>query len=89
MAEVREAIDALDREVVELLGRRFEYVKAATRFKTSEADVRAPERLAAMLQQRREWAEAAGLSPDAIEIMYRNLVEHFIAEEMRRWKRED
>ncbi len=86
MADIRKEIDELDAQVVALLGKRYAYVKAASKFKTSEAAVRAPERLQAMLVQRRAWAEAAGLSPDVIEKMYRDLVSYFIAEEMREWK---
>ncbi|HEX8552839.1 MAG TPA: isochorismate lyase [Abditibacteriaceae bacterium] len=85
MKEIRAAIDSLDKHVVQLLGQRFEYVKAAAKFKTDATAVRAPERFQAMLAQRRAWAEDAGLSPDAIEKMYRDLVEHFIAEEMKHW----
>jgi isochorismate pyruvate lyase len=39
-----------------------------------------------MLLQRRQWAEAAALSPDAIEKMYADLVNHFIEEEMKHWQ---
>jgi isochorismate pyruvate lyase len=85
MEEIRANIDALDKDVVRLLGLRFEYVKAAAKFKTDATAVRAPERFQAMLAQRRAWAEDAGLSADAIEKMYRDLVEHFIAEEMKHW----
>lgn len=52
MDEIRQAIDALDHEVSTLWARRFEYVKAAARFKTDEQAVRAPERFEAMLVQR-------------------------------------
>lgn|GEM_PF-190162 len=86
MADIRREIDDLDAQIVALLGERYAYVKAASKFKTSEATVKAPERLQAMLGQRRAWAEAAGLSPDVIEKMYRDLVSYFIAEEMREWK---
>ncbi len=86
MADIRREIDDLDGQIIALLGKRFAYVKAASKFKTSEAAVKAPERLQAMLVQRRAWAEAAGLSPDVIEKMYRDLVSYFIAEEMREWK---
>ena len=50
--------------------------------------MKAPERFNAMLGQRRLWAEEEGLSPDAIEKMYRDLVEYFINEEMAKWKAE-
>ena len=85
MPDIRAEIDRRDREVVRLLGERFQYVKAAAKFKTSATSVRAPERFAAMLAQRRQWAEEEGLSPDAIEKLFRDLVEHFIAEEMQAW----
>ena len=40
-----------------------------------------------MLQRRRRWAEAEGLAPDAIEKMYSDLVNYFIEEELRTWKK--
>ena len=39
--DVREGIDALDREIVALIGRRARFVEAAARFKTGESSVRA------------------------------------------------
>jgi isochorismate pyruvate lyase len=86
MIDIRTEIDLLDRQVVALFGKRFDYVKAASKFKTSETSVKAPDRLRSMLQQRRAWAEEEGLNPDAIEKMYKDLVNHFIAEEMKYWK---
>jgi isochorismate pyruvate lyase len=62
IAEIRTEIDAIDREIVSLIGRRFEYVKAASKFKTSETSVKAPERFKAMLAQRRVWAGEQGLN---------------------------
>jgi isochorismate pyruvate lyase len=86
ISEIRLEIDALDREIVGLIGQRFEYVKAASKFKTSETSVKAPERFEAMLAQRRDWAIEEGLNPDAIKRLFNNLVTHFIEEEMRHWK---
>ncbi|MGY4664533.1 isochorismate lyase [Pseudomonas chlororaphis] len=86
MEDIRREIDRLDQAVIKLLGERFQYVLAASKFKTSENAVRAPERFRAMLLQRREWAQAEGLSADAIEKLYSDLVQHFIAEELKGWK---
>lgn len=82
--EVRREIDAIDREIVALLARRAGYVDAAARFKTSEQHVAAPDRQAAMLRARREWAAADGLDPDVIEDVYRRLVAYFIRRELER-----
>lgn len=86
LADVRAAIDGIDRDVIALLGRRFEYVKAAARFKRSPDEVQAVERQRAMLVDRRAWAAAAGLDPDVVEQMYRDLVRYFAAQELDHWR---
>ncbi len=85
LEEIRAGMDAIDREVIALIARRVEYVRAAAAFKTSSANVAAPERVAAVLKTRREWAEAAGLSGDAIEALYRDLVAYSVGEEHKQW----
>lgn len=80
--EIRGAIDEIDHEIVAALGRRFEYVKAIMRFKSTAEDVRAPQRYQAVLQQRRKWATEEGLDPDVVEKLYRDLIDYFIAHEM-------
>lgn len=84
--EIRSEVDAIDREIINALGKRFTYVKAAAKFKPSETSVKAPERFNTMLQQRRIWAESAGLNPDVVEKLYRDLVNYFIDEELKHWQ---
>ena len=84
--DVREAIDALDREILRLLGRRARHVAAAARFKTDEESVRAPERQRTMLAHRRRWAADEDLDPDFVEDLYRDIVTHFVRREMDRWE---
>lgn len=93
MEDIRVEIDRIDQEAIALIGKRLQYVLAAARFKTSAegakgTSVRDMERVKSMLEQRRRWAEAEGLSPDAIEKFYGDLVEYFINEEMAKWKAE-
>jgi isochorismate pyruvate lyase len=83
LEDVREAIDALDREIIYLIGRRARYVEVAAHFKTDEESVRAPERQRTMLETRRRWAEENGLDPDVVENLYRTLLSYFIDQEMR------
>lgn len=86
--DIRAEIDRLDRAIIGLIGLRAQYVQAAATFKTSEQAVRAPERVRAVLQQRRLWAQEQGLNPDVIEKLYADLVSYFIDEENKRWRRE-
>jgi isochorismate pyruvate lyase len=84
--EVRAEIDRIDRGIVEAIGKRRRYVMAAAKFKSSASAVAAPERLARMLEMRRQWAAEENLNPDAIEKLYLDLVNHFIEEELQEWK---
>lgn len=85
LGEVRAEIDRVDRDIVAALGLRRGYVHAAARFKTDEATVHAPERLATMIAERRRWAESAGLPPDLVEHLFRDLVAAFTALELADW----
>ena len=86
MDEIRVEIDKMDKDIIAILGKRFKYVEAAAKFKTSKTSVSAPERLKLMLETRRDWAVKEGLSPDAIEKMYSDLINHFIQQEMIKWQ---
>jgi isochorismate pyruvate lyase len=82
--EIRGVIDNIDREIIDLLGRRYAYVKEIIRFKEpTEESIVARERFDAVLSSRRELAEEAGLDPDIIEKIYRDLLTHFINEELK------
>lgn len=84
--EIRSGMDAVDREMVRLIRQRVEYVREAAKFKISSDNVAAPDRVAAVLKTRREWAEAAGLNGDVVEKLYRDLVTYCVGEEHVRWK---
>lgn len=87
MAEVRDGVDATDRELVALLERRYCYMRAAARIKPDRGAVRDKERKAAVIQAASDAAQKAGLpSADVAEIWDR-LVESSIAYEMAEWDR--
>ena len=86
LAEIRMEIDRLDQHLIGTLAARFGYVKAAARFKKDQTAVADPDRLKAMLAQRRLWAEQQGLNPQVVEKLFNDLVKYFIAEEMKHWE---
>lgn len=82
--EVREGIDAIDRQIITLLASRFEYVKEVVKYKKHDtASIVAEERRRLVLQQRAEWAQQRGLNPEVVQDIYRQLIDYFIAEEMK------
>jgi isochorismate pyruvate lyase len=87
LEEIREGMDALDRQIIAILVRRVAYVKAAAKFKTSAAAVAAPDRVQKVLDTRREWAQEAGLDGDVVRGLYRDIVSYCVGEEKKHWER--
>ncbi|MFO7657255.1 MAG: chorismate mutase [Bacteroidales bacterium] len=82
--DVRAAIDELDEQIISLFGKRFRYVKEIVKFKEkNEESIVAKERREAVIESRRKLAVENGLNPDVIENLYRNLISHFIEEELK------
>ncbi|MCU0891978.1 MAG: chorismate mutase [Sandarakinorhabdus sp.] len=85
MAEVRAGVDALDRELVALLARRFGYMNAAARIKPARAHVRDEARKAQVIANASAAAAAAGLPQGLAETLWEALVEASIAHEFTVW----
>ena len=87
LGALREKIDALDAQIVELLAARALCVKDATRFKRSSFEVTSPARQVAVYARVRELAAAHAADfpslPDVVEATYRVLVAGFISGEGR------
>ena len=87
MAEVRAGVDSLDRELIALLRRRFDYMDAAARIKPMRGQVRDEERKEQVIENARAAAEAAGMPPSDIAALWEALVEASIAYELRAFDR--
>ena len=77
--EVRKSIDAVDREIVRLLGEREGYVRQAARFKKTPREVEAKERVEEVVGKVRALAEKHKASPKVVEEVYRVMVSRFIS----------
>lgn len=86
LGEIRMGIDHLDRQIIDILKQRMGYVEAAANFKPDEQSIPAPERVTAMLADRRTWAEETGLSPDFIQPLFSTIIQWFIEQQIRHWR---
>lgn len=82
MAEVRAGVDAVDAQIVALLGERFAYMRAAARIKTDRSAVRDEDRKASVIAAAKDAARAAGVPEPLVVAMWEMLVESSIAYEM-------
>jgi len=78
MAQIRDDVNAIDREIVRLLGRRLEYVRSAVRFKPDEESIRRPDHWERFFASRRAWGEQEGYDPEVIEAIYKRLYEYTV-----------
>ena len=87
MEDIRESIDSIDQQIVELIGKRARYVKNAAQFKKDITAVKDKERFKRILKSKRELAEKNNLSPNMIEELFTNMITFFINEEIDEWKK--
>jgi chorismate mutase/prephenate dehydrogenase len=75
LAQLRAQIDAVDREVLELLAKRMRIVAEVARYKRAQqVEIRDFERERQVLDARRALAERLGLDPEPIESVYRQVM---------------
>ena len=85
MADVRLGVDTVDQKIMDLLERRFGYMRAAARIKPDRESVRDEVRKAAVIAAVRRRAEAGGLPATEIAEIWESLVEASIAYEFVEW----
>lgn len=87
MREVRIGVDTTDRELMELLDRRFGYMRAAARLKEDRGVVRDEARKAEVIENARADAAKRELPSIKIAEIWELLVETSIAYELDEWDR--
>jgi len=85
MVDVRAGVDAVDRQIVDLLAIRFRFMTAAARIKQDRGSVRDEARKAQVIANAKAAAEAAGVPPELVGDLWERLVEGSIAYEFDRW----
>lgn len=86
--EVRNQIDQIDIELVKLVARRSECVKAAATFKTNRSAVRAPDRVQQVIDKVSKQAIELKLPEQIIEATYRAMIGAFIDYELEQYQQQ-
>lgn len=84
--EARVEIDAVDREIVELIAKRNEYIKQIAHFKNSVEEVKAEDRIADVISKVREQAISLDLSPNLINDLYVRMIDEMVESEISEFK---
>lgn len=86
MDEVRQGVDEVDRQLMELLALRFAYMDAAARIKNDKNAVRDEKRKAQVINNAIHLAHQYGLPAIALGGLWEELVEISIAHESQKWE---
>ncbi len=87
MTEVRAGVDALDRDLVALIAKRFAYMDAAARIKPERGHVRDEARKAQVIDNARAEAVRLGVPEAMVADLWETLVEASIAYELAAFDR--
>ena len=87
MTDVRAGVDALDRDLVALLAKRFAYMDAAARIKPERGHVRDEARKTQVIENARAEAAKLGVPDAVIAELWEALVEASIAYELAAFDR--
>lgn len=80
--QIRQGIDEVDYQILQLFAERYSFVKEIVKFKTDEASVVAESRQKEVIAKRREWASQLGLNPDLFEDIYWTLMRYNVKKEL-------
>ncbi|HFD13909.1 MAG TPA: chorismate mutase [Epsilonproteobacteria bacterium] len=84
--EARIEIDAVDKEIVELIAKRNEYIKQIAHFKTSIEEVKAEDRIGDVISKVRQQAIELDLSPNLINDLYIRMIDGMVESEISEFR---
>ncbi len=86
LEEARSEIDMVDKEIVELIAKRNDYIKQIAHFKTSVEEVKAEERISDIISHVRAQAISLDLSPNLINDLYVRMIDEMVESEISEFK---
>lgn len=86
LEEVRAQIDQLDDQIVELIAERNGYVKQAANFKHSVEEIKANERMEAVMDRVRLRAMEFGVSPNLLTKLYTIMIDAMVEAEISEFR---
>ncbi|HFS82406.1 MAG TPA: chorismate mutase [Epsilonproteobacteria bacterium] len=84
--EAREEIDKVDEKIIALIAKRNDYIKQIAHFKNSVDEVKAEDRIDAVISRAREQAISLGLSPNLINDLYVRMIDAMVESEVAEFK---
>ena len=82
LQEVRQEVDKIDMQLVELISQRTHLIRQAANFKESVEEVKAQERIDTIMQNVRKKAIELNISPNMISDLFRIMINEMVETEI-------
>ena len=79
--EVRSNIDLIDEKIIKLLAERSSYVSQAAKFKKTQSEVEAANRVEEVVTRIRDLSKQSDLNPNVGEKIFRTIISTFVDQE--------
>ncbi len=86
LEEVREEIDKIDDQILDLIAKRKDMVKQAANFKHSVEEIKADERIDHVLDRVRHRALTLGVSPNLVAEIYAKMIDDMVETEIAQFR---
>ena len=86
LEEVRQYIDEVDDQIIELIAARNSYVKQAAQFKHSIEEIKGKERMEAVMDRVRFKAMEFGVSPNLLSNLYKTMIDEMVEAEIAEFR---
>ena len=86
LEEVREKIDLLDTDLVDLISQRSHLIRQAASFKNSVAEVKAEDRVSFIMQKVRQEAIAKEVSPNMVSELFTIMIDEMVETEISEFR---
>jgi isochorismate pyruvate lyase len=83
--DLRDSVNAIDQEIIRLLGERVRYSGNAVQFKSGEDHIRNPEHIVEFFAQRRAWAERCDVDTQVIDDLYKIITANSMGIQLKLW----
>ncbi len=86
LQEVRDEVDKLDDQIIELIAQRNAYIHQAAKFKQSVEEVKAEKRVQEVLQRVRHKSLELGMSPNMMVELYTTMINAMVESEIAEFR---
>ena len=86
LEEVRNEIDALDEQLVELISQRSHLIRQAAKFKNSVDEVKADKRIDDIMQRVRTKAISLNINPNMMSELFRIMIDEMVETEIAEFR---